>query len=60
MDRTSGRHEIVVGLLDGPVAVDHPELAKDSIRALPAAHVRFTGPRLLVHRIWPPLLDLVM
>jgi hypothetical protein len=35
MECTSGRREVVVGLLDGPVAVDHPELAKNNIRALP-------------------------
>ncbi|MGH8905643.1 MAG: S8 family peptidase [Egibacteraceae bacterium] len=35
MGLTSGRREVVVGLLDGPVAVDHPELAHNSIRELP-------------------------
>ncbi|MDQ4032466.1 MAG: S8 family serine peptidase [Actinomycetota bacterium] len=34
MGLTSGRREVVVGLLDGPVAVDHPALASDSIREL--------------------------
>jgi subtilisin family serine protease len=29
---TTGRPEIVVGLLDGPVAVDHPDLAGSNIR----------------------------
>jgi hypothetical protein len=28
MERTSGRAEIKVGLIDGPVAMDHPDLAK--------------------------------
>jgi subtilisin family serine protease len=32
MRLTAGRREVVVGLLDGPVAADHPELASDSIR----------------------------
>jgi subtilisin family serine protease len=34
MELTSGRPEIVIGLLDGPVAVNHPDLA-GSIRELP-------------------------
>jgi subtilisin family serine protease len=32
MARTSGRAEIVVGLIDGPVSRDHPDLAGASIR----------------------------
>lgn len=35
MARGSGRPEVVVGLIDGPVAVDHPDLASENIRALP-------------------------
>ncbi len=35
MDVTAGRAEIVVGLIDGPVAVDHVELAGGSIREIP-------------------------
>ena len=31
---TSGRAEIVIGLIDGPVAVDHPDLAAARIRAV--------------------------
>jgi subtilisin family serine protease len=31
MDRTSGRPEIRVGLIDGPVLLDHPELASHNI-----------------------------
>jgi subtilisin family serine protease len=34
MERTAGRPEVVVGLIDGPVAADHPELATESIRSL--------------------------
>lgn len=37
MDHTTGRPEIVVGLLDGPVAGDHPELATESIREMPGS-----------------------
>ncbi|MGH4007322.1 MAG: S8 family peptidase [Pseudonocardiaceae bacterium] len=34
MELTSGSRDVVVGLLDGPVAVGHPALANDSIREL--------------------------
>jgi subtilisin family serine protease len=36
MSLTRGRAEVVVGLLDGPVALDHPDLATESIRMLAA------------------------
>jgi subtilisin family serine protease len=32
--RTSGRAEIVIGLIDGPVALDHPDLAGATIRGI--------------------------
>src|SRR5262245_66598205 len=32
MERTSGRPEIKVGLIDGPVVIDHPELESESIQ----------------------------
>lgn len=35
MARTSGRPEILIGLIDGPVALDHPDLAAENIRELP-------------------------
>jgi subtilisin family serine protease len=35
MERSSGRSEIVIGLIDGPVAVDHPGLAGNNIREVP-------------------------
>ena len=35
MQRTSGRPEVVVGLIDGPIALDHPELSKDTISLAP-------------------------
>jgi subtilisin family serine protease len=35
MKVTSGRPEIAVGLVDGPVAVNHPDLAGENIRLLP-------------------------
>jgi subtilisin family serine protease len=35
MDRTSGRAEVSVGLIDGPVLLTHPELASEHIREVP-------------------------
>ncbi|MCX5606469.1 S8 family serine peptidase [Streptomyces sp. NBC_00047] len=35
MKLTSGEREIAIGLLDGPVAMDHPALTAESIRQLP-------------------------
>jgi subtilisin family serine protease len=35
MKRTSGRHEIVLGLLDGPVALTHPDLVGANLREIP-------------------------
>ena len=35
MSLTSGRSEIVVGMVDGPVALDHPDLAQTNIQELP-------------------------
>jgi subtilisin family serine protease len=37
MDRTSGRSEIVIGLVDGPVQVGHPSLG-DNIREMGRSH----------------------
>ena len=37
MDRTSGRAEISVGLIDGPVLLPHPELAHEHIREVPGS-----------------------
>jgi subtilisin family serine protease len=37
MDRTSGLPEIVVGLIDGPVAIDLPHLARENIRTAPGS-----------------------
>jgi len=34
MALTSGRRDVVIGLLDGPVATSHPDLASDSIREI--------------------------
>lgn len=35
MARTEGRPEMVIGLIDGPVASDCPELARERLRAIP-------------------------
>lgn len=40
MERTIGRAEIVVGLIDGPVALEHPQLVGGNIRQLPGASGR--------------------
>jgi subtilisin family serine protease len=37
MERTSGEPEIVVGLLDGPVATNHPDLTNEHIREIPGS-----------------------
>ena len=36
MERTSGRPEVMIGLIDGPVAANHADLATESIRPLPS------------------------
>ena len=35
MKLTSGRSEIVVGMVDGPIAVGHPDLAQSNVQELP-------------------------
>jgi subtilisin family serine protease len=35
MERTSGRVEIKLALIDGPVAMDHPDLARQNIQEIP-------------------------
>src|SRR6266516_4325940 len=35
MKMTSGKSEIAIGLIDGPVFKDHPELATGNIREIP-------------------------
>src|SRR5712691_8468604 len=35
MERTSGRAGMVVGLIDGPVAINHLDLAAENIREIP-------------------------
>jgi hypothetical protein len=38
MARASGRAEIRIGLIDGPVALDHPVLAAHNIHEVPGKH----------------------
>ncbi len=35
MERSAGRPDIVVGLIDGPVAIDHADLATAVVREVP-------------------------
>jgi hypothetical protein len=35
MARTSGRPEIAIGLIDGPIVIDHPDLAAENIQEVP-------------------------
>ena len=35
MDRTSGRNDVRIGLIDGPVALRHPDLASENIGEIP-------------------------
>jgi subtilisin family serine protease len=35
MELTSGRPEIVIGLVDGPVVIGHPDLAGENVREIP-------------------------
>jgi subtilisin family serine protease len=37
MELTAGRSDIMVGLIDGPVAINHSDLAGDNIREVPGA-----------------------
>lgn len=37
MERTRGRREVAIGLIDGPVVTDHPELAGANLQEIPGA-----------------------
>jgi subtilisin family serine protease len=37
MERTSGQPEMMIGLLDGPVATNHPDLESEHIREIPGS-----------------------
>jgi subtilisin family serine protease len=36
MELTSGRPEVIIGLIDGPVLIDHPELESENVREIPS------------------------
>ena len=38
MARSTGRSQVVIGLIDGPVAMDHPDLSGAHIREVPGQH----------------------
>lgn len=40
MALAAGRPEVVIGLIDGPVRTDHPDLARESIREIPGRDAR--------------------
>lgn len=42
MDRGAGSPEVTIGLIDGPVALDHPDLDGRNIRALPGREAACT------------------
>jgi subtilisin family serine protease len=44
MELTAGRREIIVGLIDGPVAINHTDLAREAIHELPGEAVACTQP----------------
>src|SRR6516225_8240904 len=37
MSRSQGRPELAVALIDGPVALDHPDLAQSTMKEIPGA-----------------------
>jgi len=38
MEQATGRPEVAIGLIDGPVAIQHPELATENIREVPGKY----------------------
>jgi subtilisin family serine protease len=52
MERTSGATQIVIGLMDGPVAVNHPDLVAESVRGIagePGAGCTHSGSAACIH-----------
>ena len=39
MERTSGSPEVKIGLIDGPVATQHPDLAGENLREIPGSSI---------------------
>jgi subtilisin family serine protease len=38
MERTSGSPEVKIGLIDGPVVIQHPDLAREHLQEIPGRH----------------------
>jgi hypothetical protein len=51
MERTSGNPEVKIGLVDGPVIIQHPDLAGEHLRARMDAFVKIPEVRLEVSRV---------
>src|SRR5215218_6190133 len=52
MERTSGATQIVIGLIDGPIAVNHPDLVAESVRGIggdPSAGCTHSGSAACIH-----------
>jgi len=52
MQRTAGSPEIIIGLIDGPVAMDHDALAAENIRTVPSRNAAFcshSGSNACIH-----------
>jgi len=52
MERSSGATHIVIGLMDGPVAVNHPDLVAESVRGIagePGAECTHSGSAACIH-----------
>ncbi len=45
MDRSEGRPEIAVAIIDGPIALDHPDLARAAVREIPGDIQATSGQR---------------
>ncbi|MCA1677201.1 MAG: hypothetical protein LC799_35175 [Actinobacteria bacterium] len=43
MERTAGSADVVIGLIDGPVVLDHPDLPGDNMREVPGARSAACG-----------------
>jgi len=53
MQRTSGRTEILIGLIDGPVAMSHPDLGGTRIQSRRTERMSLRGIRSMTYRHYP-------
>ena len=44
MKRTSGSPDVMIGLIDGPVVTQHPDLPGEHVREIPACWVGYRQP----------------